>query len=62
MKGMQDHPVKEAPDYTNACLVMAFVNLFPWLVAVWAAFGYPAALVTGLCLHLVLNIWATRRR
>ncbi|SMX43533.1 hypothetical protein [Actibacterium lipolyticum] len=58
---MQDHGLKKAPNYTNAALVMAFVNLFPALIVIWGFYGYGAALGVGLALHLTLNIWAKRR-
>lgn len=55
------HPIKEAPDYTNAFLVMAFVNLFAWLVLIWAAFGYVTSLGVAYLLHVIIRRRAAQR-
>jgi len=52
---MQEHPVREAPNYTNAALAMAMVNLFCWLVLIWAAFGYGWALALAFSIHLLIR-------
>lgn len=45
----------EAPDYTNAALVMALVNLL-WIFAViWAIFGMPVVLTIGYVLNLAIS-------
>lgn len=49
------YPIKEAPNYTNAFLVMAFVNLLAWFILIWSAFGYGAALLAGFGLHLLVR-------
>jgi len=46
--------MKSAPNYTNAFLVAAGVNLFVWLVVLWAAAGYLSALfAAGLIYYLI---------
>ncbi len=45
----------EAPNYTNAALVMALVNLL-WIFAViWAIFGMPVVLTIGYVLNLAIS-------
>ncbi len=45
----------EAPNYTNAALVMALVNLL-WIFAViWAVFGMPMVLAIGYVLNLAIS-------
>ncbi len=45
----------EAPNYTNAALVMALVNLL-WIFAViWAVFGMPVVLAIGYVLNLAIS-------
>ena len=48
---MRDHRLDKAPDFTNAALVMGFVNLL-WIFAViWALFGMIAVLLTAFGLN-----------
>ncbi|MCI5086491.1 MAG: hypothetical protein MRY67_11275 [Rhodovulum sp.] len=54
--------MKEAPNYTNAFLVMAFVNLVTALIIIWAAFGYLAALLTCTGIYTALQMWQDRHR
>ncbi|MEC8794724.1 MAG: hypothetical protein VXX48_00245 [Pseudomonadota bacterium] len=54
--------MKEAPNYTNAFLVMAFVNLVTALIIIWAAFGYLAALRTSTPLYKARPMWQDRHR
>jgi len=50
----------EAPNYTNAALVMGAVNLF-WLLAVlWAVYGWPVVLVAGYAIDRLI-CWRARR-
>lgn len=45
----------KAPNYTNAALVMGFVNLL-WVFAVlWAVLGLPAVLAVGFGLHVLIG-------
>jgi hypothetical protein len=47
--------MREAPNYTNAALVMGFVNLLWLLGLIWVVWGLPAVLLTGLGLHTLIN-------
>jgi len=58
---MRDRPISRAPDYTNASLVMGLVNLLWILGAIWAMFGLPAVLLTGLALDRAITRTARRR-
>ena len=49
---------RSAPDYTNAALVMGFVNLLWVFGVIWALFGLPAVMATGW----LLNLWIDRLR
>ena len=51
---MQRGNLPEAPNYTNAALVMGLVNLLWIFMALWAAFGLPVVLVTGLVLDRLI--------
>lgn len=53
--------MREAPNYTNAALVMGLVNLIWVLGLIWVAWGLPAVLLTGLVLNLLINKLAERR-
>jgi len=50
-----------APDYTNAALVMGFVNLLWVLMVLWAAFGFAAVLAAGFSLDRLI-VWLANRR
>ncbi|GAB4282260.1 MAG: hypothetical protein Kow0058_00630 [Roseovarius sp.] len=51
----------EAPNYTNAALVMALVNLL-WIFAlIWAVFGMLAVLAVGLALERLITGLGRRR-
>ena len=54
--------MKEAPNYTNAFLVMAFVNLVTALIVIWAAYGYLAALIACTAIYTALQMWQDRHR
>lgn len=45
----------EAPDYTNAALVMGLVNLLWIFMVLWALFGLPAVLAAGYGLNLLID-------
>ncbi len=58
---MQDSHRRAAPDYTNAALVMALVNLFWSFMLVWASFGMPAVLVLAVLLNYLISRLAHNR-
>lgn len=45
----------EAPNYTNAALVMGLVNLLWIFMVLWAAFGLHAVLITGFFLNRLIT-------
>ena len=45
----------EAPNYTNAALVMGAVNLVWIFMVLWIAFGFVSVLAVGWLLNLVIN-------
>jgi hypothetical protein len=51
----------EAPNYTNAALVMGVVNLVWIFIALWAAFGFHVVLLTALALNRLIS-WLRLRR
>ncbi|KNG92739.1 hypothetical protein [Pseudaestuariivita atlantica] len=55
------HPMKEAPNYTNACLVMGFVNLFWMFIFIWITIGMWAVMATGYAIDKCIS-WLARRR
>lgn len=55
-RGMMD----KAPDYTNAALIMGLVNLLWIFIALWAAVGFWAVLVSGWGLNRLI-LWFARR-
>lgn len=57
---MQHDGMKEAPNYTNATLVMGAVNLFWIFGVIWAVFGLPMVLATGFALDRLI-CWLGRR-
>lgn len=58
---MSDHPIREAPDYTNAALVMLGVNALCLFVAVWALAGYAYVLLIAFVLNHGITLIAQRR-
>ena len=58
---MRDDTRREAPDYTNAALVMGFVNLIWSFLLIWASFGLPAVLVLAVFLNYMITRLAHRR-
>ena len=54
---MRDRPIAEAPNYTNACLVMFGVNLMWIFTVIWAIWGFLFVLLTGAALnHLMTRL------
>lgn len=59
---MRQRPISPAPDYTNAALVMGFVNLL-WIFLVISAWvGLPAILLLGYVLDRLISRIGARRR
>ena len=62
---MQDHSRhhtrRAAPDYTNAALIMGFVNLLWSLLLIRANFGLSAALVLAVFLNYLITRLAHSR-
>lgn len=51
----------EAPNYTNAALVMGWVNLIWIFILLWAVFGFHTVLLTALGLNRFIS-WLRLRR
>ena len=51
---MQRGNLPEAPNYTNAALVMGLVNLLWVFFALWVAFGLPIVLLAGFVLDKLI--------
>jgi len=58
---MRRGTLSEAPNYTNAALIMGFVNLIWAFMALWAVFGFPAVFAAGYGLNYLINRLARRR-
>ena len=58
---MRHGNLKEAPNYTNAALIMGGVNLFWMFLVIWASLGFWAVLVTGYALDRLI-LWLAARR
>lgn len=50
-----------APDYTNAALIMGFVNLFWSFLLISAKFGLPATLAVAFFLNYLITRFAHHR-
>ena len=48
-------PIQPVQDFTNTCLVMAFVNLLWVLVLVFVLWGMPAVMVLAVVLNAGIN-------
>ena len=58
---MRDGPIKAAPDYTVAALIMAGVNLTWVFFALWALWGLiPVLLLAGAINHVISRLQARR--
>ncbi len=49
-----------APNYTNAALVMGYVNLLWIFGVIWAVFGMPLVLLVSFLLNLLIDRLALR--
>lgn len=50
----------EAPNYTNAALIMGLVNLLWIFMVLWAVFGLPVVLAVGWVLNRLITHIAHR--
>ena len=57
---MQRRNLPEAPNYTNAALVMGLVNLLWIFMVLWAMFGLPVVLAVSYVLNLLIRRLAQR--
>ncbi|MEM9911332.1 MAG: hypothetical protein AAF922_11170 [Pseudomonadota bacterium] len=53
---------RSAPNYTNAALVMGFINLFCLFVTLWALYGLPLVLAVAYGFHLLITRLFQHRR
>jgi hypothetical protein len=54
-------PVHSAPNYTNAALVMGFVNLMWVFVLIFVLWGLPAVMVLAVILNAGIDRIARRK-
>ena len=52
--------MREAPNYTNAALIMGGVNLFWIMMVVWVIYGMGAVLAMGFALDRGIR-WLSQR-
>ena len=52
---MRRRNMPEAPNYTNAALVMGLVNLLWIFMVIWAVFGLPVVLAVSYALNLLIR-------
>ncbi|WP_428515489.1 hypothetical protein [Roseovarius sp.] len=52
---MRRGQMPEAPNYTNAALVMGLVNLLWVFMALWMMFGLPVVMAVGYGLNLLIT-------
>ncbi|MEQ8895717.1 MAG: hypothetical protein RID23_01400 [Roseovarius sp.] len=52
---MKKGTLPEAPNYTNAALVMGLVNLLWIFMVLWAVFGLPVVLAISYGLNLLIS-------
>lgn len=52
---MRDHGMGRAPDFTNAALIMGFVNLIWVFGVIWALYGLGAVLALAYGLNLAIG-------
>ena len=59
---MERHDRRSAPNYTNAALVMGFVNLFCLFVTLWALYGLPVVLAVAYGFYLLITRFLQHKR
>jgi hypothetical protein len=52
---MKRGQMPEAPNYTNAALVMGLVNLIWIFMALWIMFGLPVVMAVGYGLNILIT-------
>ena len=52
---MKRGQLPEAPNYTNAALIMGLVNLLWIFMALWMVFGFPVVIAVGYGLNLLIT-------
>ena len=52
---MKRGQLPEAPNYTNAALIMGLVNLLWIFTALWIMFGLPVVMAVGYVLNLLIT-------
>ncbi|WP_152475499.1 hypothetical protein [Roseovarius sp. THAF9] len=52
---MRRGQMQEAPNYTNAALVMGLINLLWIFMALWIMFGLPVVMAVGYGLNLLIT-------
>ncbi len=58
---MRNRAVAAAPNYTNAAMVMAFINLTWVFGVIWVLFGLPTVLVLAYGLNYLISRLAVSR-
>ncbi|WWR47741.1 hypothetical protein RZ517_06100 [Roseovarius sp. S88] len=58
---MRDRNVSEAPNYTNAALVMGAVNLIWIFMVLWSVFGFHIVLAVGWLINWAITRLLLRR-
>ncbi|SDN44503.1 hypothetical protein SAMN05216196_101559 [Lutimaribacter pacificus] len=56
-----NHRLKKAPDFTNAALVMGFVNLLWVFALLWALFGFAVVALVAFGLNALIGRVARAR-
>lgn len=54
-------PMGRVENYTKPFLVTAFVNLITMLTVIWGSYGFAAALMAAVGVHLLIS-WIEHRR
>lgn len=48
-------PVQPVEDFTNTCMIMAFVNLFWFLGLIFVLWGLPAVMIVAVIMNAGIN-------
>ncbi len=59
---MRGRQASSAPDYTNACLIMGYINLLWVLIALSVVVSFPTALVLCALVHVAISRLALQKR